>query len=426
MSLTNRILVAMAAGIVLGSGIELLLGSLSPESRVAGVINDYLIFGLFDVLGRIFIASLKLLVVPLVMVSLICGMTSLGSSARMGAIAGRTIGLYLLTTCVAVSLGLLGATLLGPGNGLSIEAASAYQAKTPPPLTDVLVNIFPSNPFSAMAKGEMLQVIVFALLVGFALTRAGEAGQRIASWFRDMEVVVMKMVGVMIELAPWGVFALLVKLFATMGFSTIANLAAYFLTLSGLLIFHGIVVYSLLLKTTTGLNPGLLRAKMRRVWAFAFSTASSGATLPITLRTVETRLGVPKSVAGFAVPLGATINMDGTALYVGIVSVFAAQAFGIDLTLTDYLIMAGTTTLVSVGTAAVPSASLFLMAAVMETIGMTAQQIAVTVGFIFIIDRPLDMLRTSINIAGDLAVSTAVATWEGEFDREVFDRPLNS
>ena len=163
MSLTNRILVAMAAGIVLGSGLELLLGSLSPDSGVAGFINDYLIFGLFDVLGRIFIASLKLLVVPLVMVSLICGMTSLGSSARMGAIAGRTIGLYLLTTCVAVSLGLLGATLLGPGNGLSIEAASAYQAKTPPPLTDVLVNIFPSNPFSAMAKGEMLQVIVFAL-----------------------------------------------------------------------------------------------------------------------------------------------------------------------------------------------------------------------------------------------------------------------
>jgi Na+/H+-dicarboxylate symporter len=158
----------------------------------------------------------------------------------------------------------------------------------------------------------------------------------------------------------------------------------------------------------------------------AFSTSSSAATLPVSMSAAEDNLGVKPVVASTVLPLGATINMDGTALYVGIVSVFAAQAFGIDLTLTDYLIMAGTTTLVSVGTAAVPSASLFLMAAVMETIGMTAQQIAVTVGFIFIIDRPLDMLRTSINIAGDLAVSTAVATWEGEFDREVFDRPLNS
>ena len=186
MSLTNRILLAMAAGIALGSMLEWLLGVIDPANGVHVFIQNGLILGVFDVVGRIFIASLKLLVVPLVMVSLICGMSSLGSSSRMGSIAGRTIGLYLLTTCVAVSLGLGVALLIGPGNGVATMAAAAFEAKTPPPLTDTIVNIFPSNPFKAMAEGQMLQVIVFALLVGFALTRAGDAGARIADWFRDM------------------------------------------------------------------------------------------------------------------------------------------------------------------------------------------------------------------------------------------------
>ena len=420
MSLTNRILIAMAAGILLGSGFELLLSGADPDTPLVKFINNFLIFGLFDVLGKIFIASLKLLVVPLVLVSLICGMTSLGSSARMGAIAGRTIGLYLLTTAVAVTLGLTGASLIGPGKGLQVDADAAFEPRMPPPLTDVLVNIFPSNPFAAMANGEMLQVIVFALLVGYALTRAGEAGQRIAGWFRDMEVVVMKMVGVMIELAPWGVFALLVKLFATMGFSTIINLAAYFLTLSGLLIFHGLVVYGLLLKLTTGLNPGMLRNKMRRVWAFAFSTASSGATLPITLRTVEKRLGVPKSVAGFAVPLGATVNMDGTAIMQGVATVFIAQVYGIDLTATQLLMVILTATLASIGTAAVPGVGLITLSLVLTQAGLPVEGVALIIG----VDRLLDMIRTAVNVTGDATVATIVAYREGQLDETVYADPM--
>jgi len=287
MSLTNRILLAMVAGIALGSLIEWWVGMLDPGSELSGFLQDVLILGVFDVVGRVFIASLKLLVVPLVMVSLICGMSSLGTSSRMGSIAGRTIGLYLFTTGVAVSLGLTAALLIGPGKGVEAMAAASFEPKPAPALTDTLVNIFPSNPFKAMADGQMLQVIVFALLVGFALTRSGEAGERIANWFRDMEVIVMKMVGLLIELAPYGVFALLTKLFATMGFGTIVDLAAYFFTLLGVLLFHGLVVYTSLLKVMTSLSPAILLQKMRRVWAFAFSTASSGATLPITLRTVE-------------------------------------------------------------------------------------------------------------------------------------------
>lgn len=419
MSLTNRILWAMALGIVLGSGIEVLLMKLDSEGSTYHFIHDILVMGVFDVVGKIFIASLKLLVVPLVLVSLICGMTSLGASARMGAIAGRTIGLYLLTTAVAVSLGLTGATLLQPGQGLEVAASTGFTPKPAPPLTDVILNIFPSNPFAAMAKGEMLQVIVFALLVGFALTRAGEAGQRMAAWFRDMEAVVMKMVGVLIELAPWGVFALLVKLFATMGIGTIWELAAYFLTLSSLLILHGVVIYSLLIKTATGLNPLVLLRKMRPVWAFAFSTASSGATLPVTLSTVENRLGVPKSVAGFAVPLGATINMDGTAIMQGVATVFIAQVYGVDLTAMQLVMVILTATLASIGTAAVPGVGLITLSLVLEQAGLPVEGVALIIG----VDRLLDMIRTAVNVTGDATVSTIVAYREGQLDETIFNDP---
>ena len=419
MSLTNRILLAMVAGIALGSCLDWLMDVIDPAAGLHTFIEDGLILGLFDVLGRIFIASLKLLVVPLVMVSLICGMSSLGTSSRMGSIAGRTIGLYLLTTCVAVTLGLSAALLIGPGTGVEAMASAAYEAKVAPPLTDTLVNIFPSNPFKAMAEGKMLQIIVFALLLGFALTRAGEAGERIASWFRDMEVIVMKMVGILIELAPFGVFALLAKLFATMGLGTIVDLAAYFFTLLGVLLFHGLVVYAGLLKILTGLNPGTLLQKMRRVWAFAFSTASSGATLPITLRAVEKRLGVSKSVAGFSVPLGATINMDGTAIMQGVATVFIAQVYGVDLTGEQLLMVVLTATLASIGTAAVPGVGLITLALVLQQAGLPVEGVALIIG----VDRFLDMVRTMVNVTGDATVATVVAHQESELDRAIYLDP---
>ena len=373
MSLTNRILLAMVLGIGLGSVLEVVLGSLSPDSGLYGFLYNGMVMGLFDVLGRIFIASLKLLVVPLVLVSLICGMAALGASSRMGPISGKTLGLYLVTTCIAVSLGLAIALAVGPGEGVNAVASSDFVPKEAPPIKETLINIFPTNPVAAMAEGNMLQVIVFALLVGFALTRAGEAGQRLIAWFQDMEVVVMKMVGVLIELAPYGVFALLTKLFATMGFGTIFDLAAYFFTLLGVLLFHGLVVYGLVLRTLTPLSPAMLRQKMRRVWAFAFSTSSSGATLPVTLRTVEKRLGVNKSVAGFSVPLGATINMDGTAIMQGVATVFIAQVYGIDLSSSQLLMVVLTATLASIGTAAVPSAGLIMLSLVLTQAGLPVE-----------------------------------------------------
>ena len=419
MSLTNRILLAMVLGIGLGSVLEITLASLSPESGLYGFLYNGLVMGVFDVLGRIFIASLKLLVVPLVLVSLICGMAALGASSRMGPIAGKTLGLYLVTTCIAVTLGLAIALAVGPGEGVNAVASSDFVPKEAPPIKETLINIFPTNPVAAMAEGNMLQVIVFALLVGFALTRAGAAGERLIAWFQDMEVVVMKMVGVLIELAPYGVFALLTKLFATMGFGTIFALAAYFFTLLGVLLFHGFVVYGLVLRTLTPLSPSMLRQKMRRVWAFAFSTSSSGATLPVTLRTVEKRLGVNKSVAGFAVPLGATINMDGTAIMQGVATVFIAQVYGIDLTSSQLLMVVLTATLASIGTAAVPSAGLIMLSLVLTQAGLPVEGIALILG----VDRLLDMVRTAVNVTGDATVSTVVAYHEGQLDEVIFNDP---
>jgi Na+/H+-dicarboxylate symporter len=419
MSLTNRILLAMVLGIGLGSVLEVVLGSLSEDSGLYGFLYNGMVMGLFDVLGRIFIASLKLLVVPLVLVSLICGMAALGASSRMGPIAGKTLGLYLVTTCIAVSLGLAIALAVGPGEGVNAVASADFVPKEAPPIKETLINIFPTNPVAAMAEGNMLQVIVFALLVGFALTRAGEAGQRLIAWFQDMEVVVMKMVGVLIELAPYGVFALLTKLFATMGFGTIFDLAAYFFTLLGVLLFHGLVVYGLVLRTLTPLSPAMLRQKMRRVWAFAFSTSSSGATLPVTLRTVEKRLGVNKSVAGFSVPLGATINMDGTAIMQGVATVFIAQVYSIDLSSSQLLMVVLTATLASIGTAAVPSAGLIMLSLVLTQAGLPVEGIALILG----VDRLLDMVRTAVNVTGDATVSTVVAYHEGHLDEVVFNDP---
>ena len=419
MSLTNRILLAMIAGILMGSLINLLLGSTSISDNFRMLIDDYLISGLFDLVGRIFVASLKLLVVPLVFVSLICGSSSLGDSARMGPIAVKTLGFYLATTAIAVSIALLFALLVGPGSHVALESSATFQAQEPPPLIDVLVDIFPSNPVRAMADGKMLQIIVFALLFGYAISHAGEPGRRMAAFFRDMESVVMKMVDVLMGFAPYGVFALLAKLFANMGISAIMDLAAYFFTVLAVLLFHGLVVYGLLLKTITGLSPRILITKMRPVWAFAFSTASSAATLPITLRAVEKRMGVHNSVAGFTIPLGATINMDGTAIMQGVATVFIAQVYGIDLTMTSLIVVILTATLASIGSAAVPGVGLITLALVLEQAGLPVEGIALIIG----VDRLLDMVRTMVNVTGDCTASLIVAKSEKQFEECVYLDP---
>jgi Na+/H+-dicarboxylate symporter len=417
MSLTNRILIAMVAGILVGSLFSLLLGSaVLPTGMHQLLAHSVMEGGLFDALGDMFVASLKMLVVPLVLVSLICGASSLGDSARMGPIALKTFGLYLATTAVAITIALVAASIIHPGTGSDPAVADSYQAVPAPPLAQVVVNIIPSNPVQAMAEGEMLQIIVFALLVGYAISRAGEPGRRLAAFFRDLEAVVMKMVEILMIIAPYGVFALLVKLFATEGLGTIVKLGSYFATVLAVLCFHGLVIYGSMLKLLAGLSPRLLFSKMRPVWAFAFSTASSGATLPVTLNTVERRLGVNNSVAGFTIPLGATINMDGTAIMQGVATVFIAQIYGIDLGASQILAVMLTATLASIGTAGVPGAGLVMLSMVLLQAGLPVEGIAIILG----VDRILDMTRTAVNVTGDLTVACIVARSEGLLDEQVY------
>ena len=417
MTLTTRIVIAMVAGIALGSLLNVMAAQDWLSEVFRAFVDDYIVLGLFDVVGRIFIASLKLLVVPLVFVSLVCGAASLGSSARMGRIAMRTIGLYLLTTGIAVSVALVVAITIGPGNGIELPGQANFVPKESPSLADVIVNMVPSNPIRAMADGEMLQVIVFALLIGFAVTRVGEAGERVVNFFRDFEAVIMKIVAILMLLAPWGVFALLAKLFSQLGVGAIVDLAKYFFTVLGMLIFHGLVVYSLVLRVLAGLPPSVMLYKMRSVWAFAFSTASSAATIPITMRAVEKRLGVKPTVAGFTVPLGATINMDGTAIMQGVATVFIAQVYGVDLSIGDLGAVVLTATMASVGAAAVPGVGLITLALVLEQVGLPVEGIAMIIG----VDRLLDMVRTAVNVTGDATVSLVVAEREGQVDKTVFN-----
>ncbi|MFV0477922.1 MAG: dicarboxylate/amino acid:cation symporter [Parahaliea sp.] len=419
MSLTNRILIAMVAGVLFGSLLNLILGSSSISSGFHEIIQVYVVDGLLDLVGKVFIASLKLLVVPLVLVSLICGSSSLGDSARMGPIAAKTVILYLVTTAIAISTALLVAVLFGPGTHVSLSGTADFQATAAPPLVEVLANIVPSNPVQAMADGNMLQIIVFALLFGYALSHAGDAGRRLGAFFSDLEAVVMRMVGILMGLAPYGVFALLATLFSDMGFNAIVDLGAYFLTVLGVLVFHAVVVYSLMLRGLAGLSPTVMMKKMRSVWAFAFSTASSGATLPVTLRTVERRLGVNRTVAGFTVPLGATINMDGTAIMQGVATVFIAQVYGVDLTLTAYVTVILTATLASIGTAGVPGVGLITLAMVLDQAGLPVEGVAMIIG----VDRLLDMIRTAVNVTGDATIAVVVGRSEQQLDEKIYLNP---
>ncbi|WGL15455.1 dicarboxylate/amino acid:cation symporter [Microbulbifer bruguierae] len=418
MGLTKQIVLAMIAGIAVGLLFNFFNTSQILGAGVTDFINNYLTSGLFDIIGRIFIASLKLMVVPLVLVSLVCGSCALSEGSRMGVLAGKTVVLYLVTTALAISLALLLALVIQPGSGLEgIVGGGTFEAKPSPPLSDVLVNIFPTNPVEAMAKGNMLQIIVFALLMGYAISRSGKPGQRIAGFFNDLNDVIMRMVSVLMVFAPYGVFALLANKIAQLGLDAILQLLKYFMVVLLALALHGLGVYSLLFKLLTGLNPLQLLKKMRPAMVFAFSTASSAATMPVTLQTVEKRLGVDNKVASFTIPLGATINMDGTAIMQGVATVFISQLYGIEIGLMGYLTVILTATLASIGTAGVPGVGLIMLAMVLQQVGLPLEGIAIVMG----VDRLLDMVRTAVNITGDAVVTTIVAKSEGALNLGTFD-----
>ncbi|MEZ8842464.1 dicarboxylate/amino acid:cation symporter [Vibrio splendidus] len=412
MSLTSRVILGMVVGILTGFAIQ----SLFADS---GFVNNYIVNGLFEVGGQIFVASLKMLVVPLVFVSLVCGTSSLKDLSTLGRMGGKTLALYIGTTAVAITLALTIGNLFQPGAGADLTAASSFKSADAPSLGQVIIDMFPTNPIQAMAEGKTLQVIVFAVLFGIAISAAGKPGERIAAVFSDLNEVIMKLVALLMNLAPYGVFFLMAKLFSGLGLGAIWNLAEYFLVLAGTLLLHGLVTYSAMLKGFTGLSPITFLRKMEDAIMFAFSTASSNATIPVTMETAKNRMGVDNKVASFTVPLGATVNMDGTAIMQGVATAFIAQAYNIDLTMGDYLMVILTATLASVGTAGVPGVGLVMLAMVLNQVGLPLEGIALIMG----VDRLLDMIRTAVNITGDSAVTIIVAKSEGSFDEARFNDP---
>lgn len=415
MGLTTRIFIALLAGVIFGVALCYLV----PDGSFK---NDILVEGVLYVVGQGFIRLMKMLVVPLVFCSIVCGSMSIGDTKKLGTVGVRSLIFYLCTTACAVTVALLVGNLLNPGVGLDLSVLQStntqVESMQATSLTETLLNIIPDNPIGALAKGEMLQIILFALIVGVILAKLGERAETVGSFFSQFNDVMMEMTMMVMSLAPVGVFCLISRTFATIGFSAFLPLAKYMVAVFLALGIQCFVVYLSMLKLFTGLNPIKFIKNFFPVMAFAFSTATSNATIPLSIDTLAKKMGVSKRISSFTIPLGATINMDGTSIMQGVAVVFAAQAFGIHLDMMDYITVIGTATLASVGTAGVPSVGLVTLTMVFNSVGLPVEAIGLIMG----IDRILDMTRTAVNITGDAVCTTIVAHQNKALDKSVFER----
>ncbi|MEC7232870.1 MAG: dicarboxylate/amino acid:cation symporter [Planctomycetota bacterium] len=419
--LWKRVMVALVLG--LGVGIALRYG-MGPEE--SGAFAKLWI----GWLGELFLRMIKMMIIPLVFFTLVSGVIAMGDPKKLGSLGGRAMGMYLGTTAVAVTIGLLMGTVMQPGASLEPEMfqavdVSAIEAKQASAeaaggLVDRLLRIVPTNPFEALGNGDVLQVIFFSIMLGVGILMARDKGKPAANFFDAAAEAIMKMTVIVMETAPFGVFALMAVVMADKGFSILQSLGLLTLALYISCVLHIAITYG-------GIIKGILRLPLKPFYrgvtdaqAVAYSTSSSGATLPVTITCVNENLGVDKSVASSVLPLGATINMDGTAIYIGLVALFGAQALDVTVTPGHYFLVAIMATLVSIGAAGIPSAGLLLSAAALEQVGLSAEQSILVIGFIYPFDRLLDMMRTLTNVTGDAAVATAVGKWEGVFNEEVY------
>ncbi len=414
MSITSKILIAMVIGLIVGS----MINSFVKEIEF---VQTYVVNGLFHVIGSMFINALKMLVVPLVTFSLICGVCGIGDVGMLGRVGFKAFALYMLTTALAISLALGVAIIFGPGKGdeKPMFDGAGFTAKEAPPLSEVFINIVPGNPINAFANGEMLQIIFFVILFSIAMLMTGDVGKSLARGAEKMNEVMMKVVTIVMDFAPIGVFCLMAKTFSEQGIGLILPMIGYFSVVVGCLLLHALGTLNVLLYVMTRLNPLTFFKKMASAQVFAFSTASSNATIPVTLQAVEKRMGVHNSIASFTVPFGATINMDGTAIMQGVATVFIANVYGIELGMGQYLTIIGMSVLASIGTAGVPGVGLIMLAMVFNQVGLPVEGIGLILG----VDRLLDMVRTAVNVTGDSVVSCIVASGEGELDVDIFNDP---
>lgn len=418
--LWQRVLVALALGLVFGLTLSNIMGDAAGpwlEQWVRPV-------------GDLFIQLIRMMIVPLILFTLVSGVMAMGDPAKLGSLGAKTLALYLGTTFFANVIGLIVGTVMRPGIGADLGQAQAAPVPEGQNFWDAILQVLgsfleipPENIVAALADGDVLAIIFVALLIGAAILATRSEGAAFGSFFDAGSSVFLKITHWVMEVAPFGVFALVSHTVATQGFESLRAIALLIAAVYIGLLIHMFLTYGFLIRVVLNLPlvrffRGILDAQ-----AVAYSTASSSATLPVTITNATDNLGIKKPVAGSVLPLGSTINMDGTALYLGILALFTAQAFGYDINLAHYILIAITAALVSIGAAGIPSASLFLLATVLSTFGVSAEHTAIIVGFILPVDRIMDMARTAVNVTGDAAVATAVAKWEGELDEERFRDP---
>ncbi|WP_445938607.1 dicarboxylate/amino acid:cation symporter [Pseudomonas sp.] len=368
-------------------------------------------------IGALFLNAIKMLIVPLVFVSLVAGITAMSDSAKLGRISIKTITIYLVTTAFAVSIGLLFGALFAPGEGMNMVASGVQETKQAPSLVQILVGLVPTNPVTAFAEGNILQIIVFAIALGVSMNLIGEKAAPAVKLFDSLAEVFYKLTDLVMRCAPIGVFALIAGVVASHGIEVLLPLASVIGVIYLASIAHMLLVYGGLLAMLARLSPLRFFKGVAPALAVAFSTSSSAGTLPVSIECARKNLGVSQGVAGFVLPVGATINMDGTAIYQGVLALFIAQAFGVDLNGGQYLMIILTATLASIGTAGVPGAGLIMLGLVLTSVGLPLEGVALIAG----IDRILDMARTTVNVAGDLMTTTLVGRSENELDKSIYN-----
>ncbi|MGL4912565.1 MAG: dicarboxylate/amino acid:cation symporter [Romboutsia sp.] len=411
MTLTSKILLGLFMGFVFGLILKQLPGGYIKDTLVLG--------GVIEILGSGFTSAIKMMVVPLVFVSLICGSASMGDVKKLGRIGGKTMAFYLSTTAIAIVISLMLGTLLKPGIGLDMSnmvsgEVTIGESKT---LVEIILNIIPSNPIQALAAGEMLQVIFFALLIGIAINIVGKKAEPIKILFESANEICMKMVHIIMLFAPYGVFALVAKTFATVGTDAVFALLKYVaVVLFGLLI-HVSIVYAGLFKLFTKQKIKPFLKKFAQVAAVTFSTASSNASVPVSLEIME-ELGVGKATRSFTIPMGATINMDGTAIMQGVAALFIAQIYGIELGMDQMMTIVLTATLASIGTAGVPGVGMIMLSMVLQSVGLPLEGIGLIMG----VERIIDMFRTTVNVMGDNICTLIIANSEKDLNLELYNK----
>jgi len=409
LSLASKILIGMLLGLLIGFLIKKLPSSI--------FIDKYIINGALDIIGKMFIRLLVMLVVPVVFVSLVCGTCSLGGGKKLGRLGIKVIGLFIATTIAAISIALFFANVFRVGAGKTIPHLAKFTVEHQLSIKQTILTLIPNNPVAAMAHGNLLQIIIFAILVGIAISISGRAGKHIAEIFNQFNVVLMKLIDIVMWTAPYGVFCLIVVAFANLGMDLIKDLSVYIMVVIAVLAVQLFGIYSLLLLFLAKLNPLPFFRKMYSVMLFAFGTSSSNATIPLNLEVTENNLGVDPSTTSFTIPLGATINMDGTAMMQGVAAVFIAHVYHISLSFMTYIGIVATATLASIGTAGVPSIGIITLAMVLRQAGLPISGIGLIIG----VDRILDMARTVVNISGDAVTACIVSKSEKQLNQKTYN-----